>query len=156
MAEENRTETVDSTISSEEVVTAEEKMAAAKAATREAAQKSMEAVTAAAKVTAAKTAQKTKQVAKTAKKAVANTQKALMEGAEAAPKRKYTRKPKKTIIIQYMGQEISEEVLTDRAMAQFSATEGAVPVKKIALYIKPEDQKAYYVINDQFTGAVEI
>ncbi len=174
---ENKNETVDSVITEEEVVTkesikaeAKEASAKAKAAAKEAAKKNAEATAAAAKdvaektkKAAAKAATATKKKAEKAaaatkekaEKAVASTKKAVKETAESAPKRKYTRKPVKNIIIQYMGEEITEEVLTERALAQFAATEGAVAVKSITLYIKPEDQAAYYVINDAYTGKVE-
>ena len=32
----------------------------------------------------------------------------------------------------------------------------ASSVKKLTLYVKPEDRKAYYVINDKTTGSVEL
>ena len=124
---------VDATIISEETVTTDDKVAAAKKANA----KVKEAGKAAAKKTAAK------------------TRKAVKEAAEAAPKRKYTRKPVKNVVLQYMGQEISEEELTERALAQFAATEETVAVKSITLYIKPEDNAAYYVINEQYTGCVK-
>lgn len=73
----------------------------------------------------------------------------------AAPKKRATRKPAKTIVLQYMGREINEADLTERALAQFAATEGAVAVKKITMYLKPEDNAAYYLINDQYTGRVD-
>ena len=158
--------TVDSTITSEETVTTADKKAAArkanvkaKEAGMDAAKKNAEAAAAMAKDTAEKAVEKTKDVAEktktAAKKTAARTRKAVKEAAEAAPKRKYTRKPVKNVVLQYMGQEISEEELTERALAQFAATEETVPVKSITLYIKPEDNAAYYVINEQYTGCVK-
>ncbi|MCD7922763.1 MAG: DUF6465 family protein [Clostridiales bacterium] len=162
-------ESADTTIMNEEVVSAEEKKAEAKAASakakaanKEAAKKNAEATAAVVKDAAAKTAEKTKKATKKAadttkknvEKAVTSTKKAVKDSAETT-KRKYTRKPIKTVVLQYMGEEISEDVLTERALAQFAATEGAVSVKTITLYIKPEDKAAYYVINDQYTGCVE-
>lgn len=151
--------TVDSTITSEETVTTEDKVAAAKKANakmkeagKAAAKKNAEATAAIVKDTAEKAVEKTKTAAK---KTAERTRKAVKEAAEAAPKRKYTRKPVKKVVLQYMGQEISEEELTERALAQFAATEETVPVKSITLYIKPEDNAAYYVINEQYTGCVK-
>lgn len=160
---------VDTTITNEEDVTTESKKAEAKAANakakaanKEAAKKNAEATAAVVKDATAKTAEKTKKATKKAadttkksmEKAVSSTKKAVKDSAETT-KRKYTRKPVKTVVLQYMGEEISEEILTERALAQFAATEGAVSVKTITLYIKPEDKAAYYVINDQYTGRVE-
>ncbi|MCD7982106.1 MAG: DUF6465 family protein [Clostridiales bacterium] len=163
-------DSVDTTITNEEVVTTETKKAEAKAANakataanKEAAKKNAEATAAVVKDAAEKAADATKKAAKKAagttkknvEKAVASTKKAVKDSSETTTKRKYTRKPTKNIVIQYLGDEISEEVLTERALAQFAATEGAVSVKSITLYIKPEDKAAYYVINDQYTGCVE-
>ncbi|MCC8029471.1 MAG: DUF6465 family protein [Lachnospiraceae bacterium] len=162
-------ESVDTTITKEEVVNAETKKADAKAATaaaraagREAVKKNAEAAAATVKDATVNTVEKTKSATKKAadktkknvEKAVSSTKKAVKESAETT-KRKYTRKPVKNIVIQYLGEEISEEVLTERALAQFAATEGAVSVKSITLYIKPEDKAAYYVINDQYRGCIE-
>lgn len=162
-------DSVDTTITKEEDVTTETKKAEAKAANakataanKEAAKKNAEATAAVVKDAASTAADATKKAAKKAAgttkknvgKAVASTKKAVKDSAETT-KRKYTRKPTKNIVIQYLGTEISEEVLTERALAQFAATEGAVSVKSITLYIKPEDRAAYYVINDRYTGCVE-
>lgn len=157
---------VDATIISEETVTTDDKVAAAKKANakvkeagKAAVKKNAEATAAVVKDTAEKAVEKTKDVAEktkaAAKKTAAKTRKAVKEAAEAAPKRKYTRKPVKNVVLQYMGQEISEEELTERALAQFAATEETVAVKSITLYIKPEDNAAYYVINEQYTGCVK-
>lgn len=165
MATKKTTDTVDTTITNEEVVSAAEKKAEAKKASTkakeanmEAAKKTAEAVEAVVKETAEKTKAKTKKAAKktaeATKKTAASTKKAVQEKAEAT-KRKYTRKPVKTVVVQYMGQEISEAELTERALIQFAGTEGAVTVKTITLYIKPEDNAAYYVINDEFTGRID-
>ena len=89
--------------------------------------------------------------AETAKKAV----KDKVEEVKTETKRKVTRKPAKAVVLQYAGKEINEEELTERAIAQFSALEGGVAVKKITLYLKPEEDAAYYVINDQYTGRVD-
>ncbi len=112
----------------------------------------------AAKNTTEKAAKATKNTAEKAAKATKNTaEKAAKVTKDTAEKatRKYTKKPVKTSVLQYLGSEISEDELYDRAMAQFAATEGAIPVKTITLYVKPEELAAYYVINDQYTGKVD-
>lgn len=48
-----------------------------------------------------------------------------------------------------------EAELTERAIAQFNSVEGGVAVKTITMYLKPEEDAAYYVINDQYTGRVD-
>ena len=46
--------------------------------------------------------------------------------------------------------------LMDQAKAAYVA-EGhrASGIKKLALYVKPEERKAYYVINEKATGSIE-
>ena len=113
--------------------------------------------------TTAETAAEKKPAAKktTTKKAATKKTTAAKTTAKEKPetekketKRKVTRKPAKTVVLQYLGKEIDEAEITERAIAQFSALEGGVAVKKITLYLKPEEEAAYYVINDQYTGKV--
>lgn len=84
-------------------------------------------------------ARKTAPRATTAKKAV--------EAKPAAPEKK--------IILQYLGKEFDEAELTNKAIAQFHSDEAGTDVKKITLYLKPEENAAYYVINEQYTGKIE-
>ena len=47
--------------------------------------------------------------------------------------------------------------LAERAKAAYLA-EGhrAASIKKLCLYVKPEDGKAYYVVNDKAAGNIEL
>ena len=77
------------------------------------------------------------------------------------------RKPKETtdvnpeMFIQFGGQEYSEKSIMDKVVAAWEA-EGKKPsaIKRIRLYVKPEEGKAYYVINEKLkngsTGAVDL
>ncbi len=163
-------------------MTTEDKVAAARKAnakaaqaTREAAKANAEATAAVAKDTAKKTSQAAKKGAEmtkeAAKKGAEATKEAAKKGAakateltgEAAERvkesadatRQKMRKPRRKVYIQCWGRECTEDDLIERALAQFAATEGAIPATKIALYIKPEEMAAYYVINGQYTGRVE-
>ena len=109
----------------------------------------------AAKTTAKKTATKAK--AATTKKATAakKTVKAKADAVKTETKKRVTRKPTKKIVLQYLGKEFDEAELTERAIAQFNSVEGGVAVKTITMYLKPEEDAAYYVINDQYTGRVD-
>ncbi|MEI3338611.1 MAG: DUF6465 family protein [Eubacterium sp.] len=95
----------------------------------------------------------TKKAATKKTTAAKTTVKEKPETEKKETKRK-VKKPAKTIVLQYLGKEIDEAEITERAIAQFSALEGGVAVKKITLYLKPEEEAAYYVINDQYTGKV--
>ena len=129
------------------------KETAAKA--EEAAKETVEKAAEAAKTTAKKTATKAK--AATTKKATAakKTVKAKADAVKTETKKRVTRKPTKKIVLQYLGKEFDEAELTERAIAQFNSVEGGVAVKTITMYLKPEEDAAYYVINDQYTGRVD-
>ena len=67
---------------------------------------------------------------------------------------KRTRKPTESIVLQFDGQDVSVADLKERALAQFASVNADVTVKKIDLYLKPEDHAAYYVMNGEHTGQV--
>lgn len=68
---------------------------------------------------------------------------------------------KADVFVQFGGKEFSEEAIMSKVVAAWEA-EGkkASAIKKAKLYIKPEDGKAYYVINEGLkngsTGAVNL
>ena len=101
------------------------------------------------------TAKETAEKATEATKETAETAKEKADAVKTETKRKVTRKPTKKIVLQYLGKEFDEAELTERAIAQFNSIEGGVAVKTITMYLKPEDDAAYYVINDQYTGRVD-
>ena len=135
----------------ETVEKAAEKATEAAAEVKETAEKAVE--------KAAETVEKTATKAKaaTTKKATAakKTVKAKADAVKTETKKRVTRKPTKKIILQYLGKEFDEAELTERAIAQFNSVEGGVAVKTITMYLKPEEDAAYYVINDQYTGRVD-
>lgn len=82
---------------------------------------------------------------KTAKKAAPKTAaKAALEQTEE-------------VLVQFGAKEWNTAKLAQQAKAAYVA-EGhrASTIKKFCLYIKPEDGKAYYVINDKATGSVDL
>ena len=108
-----------------------------------------------AKATVKKTAAKAKTATTRKTTAAKKTVKEKADAVKTETKRKVTRKPTKKIVLQYLGKEFDEAELTERAIAQFNSVEGGVAVKTITMYLKPEDDAAYYVINDQYTGRVD-
>ena len=82
------------------------------------------------------------------KETAAEVKKAVKSAAKKA------KKPEQMVILQYYGTDVSVEDLVDRAIAQFSSLNPDTPVKKINLYLKPEDRAAYYVINEVHLGQV--
>lgn len=61
------------------------------------------------------------------------------------------------VYVQFGGEEWKVTELSERAKAAYLA-EGhrASGIKKMAVYVKPEEGKAYYVINDKESGSVDL
>lgn len=78
--------------------------------------------------------------------------------AKAAPKaRKAAEKTvEEEILVQYAGAEWDVSVLKEKAIGAFVA-EGHQRgrIHKLALYVKPEEHRVYYVVNDKTTGSVD-
>lgn len=103
------------------------------------------------------------------KAAVENTADKKKPGRKPAAKKTTTRKTvkkettdvKADVFVQYQGVEVSEKAIMEKVVAAWEA-EGkkASAIKRAKLYIKPEDGKAYYVINERLkngsTGAVDL
>ena len=94
-----------------------------------------------------------KDVEKVETEVKASVKKTVTKAKKAVAKK--ISKPEKKIVLQYLGKEFDEAELTERAIAQFHSMEGAIEVKTITMYLKPEEDAAYYVINEQYTGRVD-
>ena len=115
-----------------------------------------------------KTATKTTPV-KTESKPAAKAVETKTKAAKKTTVAKTTRKPaakkgtevKADVFVQFGGKEFSEEAIMSKVVAAWEA-EGkkASAIKRAKLYIKPEDGKAYYVINEGLkngsSGAVNL
>ena len=98
--------------------------------------------TAAAEVKAAAAPAEEKKAAKKAaapKKAAAAKKPAAKK--TAAPRA--AKKPAATVYVQYLGAELT----TDDIVAKAVADAGAASAKKVDVYVKPEENKVYYVID---------
>lgn len=75
--------------------------------------------------------------------------------------KKETTDVKPDVFVQFGGQEYSEKSIMEKVVSAWEA-EGKKPsaIKRIRLYVKPEEGKAYYVINEKLkngsTGAVDL
>ncbi len=89
---------------------------------------------------------------KTAAKAETTVKKAASTAAAKATKTKDAE-----VFLQYAGQEVNTAVVIDRVKANF-VQEGhkASDVKEVQVYLKPEDNTAYYVVNKKFAGQVDL
>ena len=118
------------------------------------------------KATAKKTT--TKKAASTAKKATATktaakkttTKKATAKKttAKKTTTRKAATKPNVMIEIQYSYKHISNEELVQKSLDNYQYDLKGDPskVKKLSIYVKPQEDKAYYVVNDKISGDIDI
>jgi len=74
----------------------------------------------------------------------------------SVPKHAAKDTPEKEVLIQYGGGEWSVADLEEKAIAAYVA-EGHRRgwISKLTVYLKPEEKKIYYVINDKITGSTE-
>lgn len=126
-----------------------------KAEVEKAVEKTTEKVEKAVEKTTEKVAEVKADVKDTVKKTTAKAAKAAKTAKEAKPAKKEPVKPE--IIVQYQNSEVDTAAVEERVKAQFVA-EGhkAGFIRKLNIYIKPEEYSAYYVINDKFSGRVDL
>ena len=87
---------------------------------------------------AAKAASTTaKKAATTAKKAASTTKKAV---------------EKVTAYVEFDGRQISTDEITDKVRAAYRAEHKRGAIKSIEIYVKPEENAAYYVVNGKADG----
>lgn len=127
---------------------------------KEAAAKTADAAEKTVKEVAAKTAdvaEKTQTAAAKTADAAEKTVKKAETKVKAAAKKAAKEVLKPEITVQYQNLEVTTEVVEERVKAQFAAEGHRVgTIKKLNIYVKPEEYAAYYVINDKFTGRVDL
>ena len=110
----------------------------------------------------AKKTRTTKAATKTVKEATPKTAAKKAEAGTAAVKKTAarTRKAavKESIAIQFAGKEYTTEQLVKIAkdVWEFDLKKDPADFKEVQLYVKPEEAKAYYVINGTETGSFAI
>ena len=110
---------------------------------------------------AVKAAEKTtKAVAEKAEEVKEAVKEAVKETAKAPAKRTTTRKTavKETVYLQYLGKEINKDDLVKQVKDIWTKElkNKAGDLKSVTLYLKPEENMAYYVINDDVTGSIAL
>ena len=90
-----------------------------------------------------------KTVAKVAEKAVS---KAKKEVKKTAAKRTRKAAVKESVYLQYLGKELNSADIVETA----KKASGVETITSITVYLKPEENKAYYVVNGDVTGSVEL
>ncbi len=79
--------------------------------------------------------------------------------AEKKPAKRETKAAEKKdeVYVQFAGEEFAVQDVMEKAKAAYVA-EGhrASAIKSVRLYIKPEERRAYYVINEKAAGSIEL
>ena len=113
----------------------------------------------------AKAAEKTvkaaeKTVKEAAKKVEAVKEETKKTVAKAAEKKTATEKKavKETVYLQYMGKEVDKDDLMKQIKEIWTKQmkKKVGEMKSVTLYLKPEENKVYYVVNGDVTGSLEI
>ena len=80
--------------------------------------------------------------------------------AEDAKKRAELKKAAANMVpemfLQYQGGEVKLDALVEKAKEDFKSAHKRTPIVSLKMYLKPEDNAAYYVINDTSTGKVDL
>ena len=89
------------------------------------------------------------EVKKAVKKTVASAKTTAKKATTAA--KKATAAVKSAVYVQYAGREVDVTELTSAAQKDYMKKTGkkASEVKKVEIYIKPEENAAYYVVNGE-------
>ena len=144
-----------------ETKAAEKTTAAEKEAVKEVAKEVVK-ETAAAEEAPAKAEETTRTTAKktTTKKAVAPKKPAAAKkpAEKKAPAKAAKKEAEQEMILQFGGREIKEKDLYERIQQIWIEGYGkkAEELKSLKVYVKPEEFTAYYVINDDVTGSIDL
>lgn len=93
----------------------------------------------------------TKKASKAAEKKVEEVEEVAEK--KVAEKKTTTKKVKEFVCVQYAGNEYNVADIIEKAKADYK---GKKAIKEIKVYIKPEDGMAYYVINEDVVGGVDL
>lgn len=100
----------------------------------------------------------TKKVAEKVKSSAEQTVKRGRKATGAAKKRATKKKEPvtKTAILQCYGNDYKIDEIIAKAEAAFKAEYKRKAIKDIKVYIKPEDNAAYYVVNTDYAGRIDL
>ena len=145
-----------------ETKAAEKTTAAEKEAVKEVAKEVVSDTAKAEEKPAAKAAKTTRTTAKktTTKKAAAPKKPAAAKkpAEKKAPAKAAKKEAEQEMILQFGGREIKEKDLYERIQQIWIEGYGkkAEELKSLKVYVKPEEFTAYYVINDDVTGSIDL
>ncbi len=104
----------------------------------------------AAKVIAKETVKGAKTVKKAAKDAAKNVKKNVVRSTAKHAD------PKTAVYLQYNGADYLMQDVREHALEDFKTLHPDIIAKELTIYVKPEEGKAYYVVNQDFTGSVDL
>ena len=100
---------------------------------------------------------KAEKVEKKAEKAEKKVEKKTEKKTERKPFLKPAPAKTANVFVQFNGQEWDTAALVEQVKAAYIAEGHRVSsIKELNLYVKPEDGKAYYAINQKITGSVDL
>ena len=89
-----------------------------------------------------------------AKKAPAKKEAPKKATAKKAPAKKV--EVKETFAVQFAGKDYASDVIVKLVKDAYKATKNKAAIKTLNVYVNTDDSRAYYVINDEFHGSVEL
>lgn len=92
---------------------------------------------------------------KTAEKKTALKAEKKTPAKKSAPKSEKPVVKKETVFVQFAGKEINMDTIVESARADFKANHTG-NVRKLEIYVKPEEHAAYYVVNSKTTGKIDL
>ncbi len=111
--------------------------------------------TAAAKTTTAAKAEAkpaTKAAAKTEEKAAPEKQATAAAKKPAAKKTTTAKETKTSVYIEFNGAKVAVDEVVENVKATYKANGGKAAIKTLEIYVKPEEQAAYFVVNGELEG----
>ena len=94
-----------------------------------------------------------------AKKAPAKKEAPKKEAPKKAAAKKAPAKKaevKETLAVQFAGKDYASDVIVKLVKDAYKATKNKAAIKTLNVYVNTDDSRAYYVINDEFHGSVEL
>ena len=88
------------------------------------------------------------------KKAPAKKEAPKKAAAKKAPAKKA--EVKETLAVQFAGKDYASDVIVKLVKDAYKATKNKAAIKTLNVYVNTDDSRAYYVINDEFHGSVEL
>lgn len=96
------------------------------------------------------------EVKEAVEKAVPETKKAVEKVKKAATKSTAKKEIKTTLYVEYYGKQVQEkDMIASVKKAWTKSGKKVGDIKTMALYVKPEENSVYYVINGDSAGRVE-